>query len=231
MTVELITGVLLVVVPIGFNLAFIELGRAFDYPNILREPPDTILRRFEAGDAGLVLRWHALMVCALAMLPLSALLAVALGAGPALTVLSIVVGSVAALVQPLGLIRWPYAVPELARRYVAADGPDAEATRRTIETVFATLHRVLGVGIGEHLGYLLTGLWTLLVAASIASTDAIPALIGVIGLPIGIALLAGSLEFVGPNERDGWHLAGVIVPIAYIAWSIWLVAIGIALIV
>ncbi len=56
-------------------------------------------------------------------------------------------------------------------------------------------------------------------------------MIGVIGLPIGIALLVGSLEFVGPNERDGWHLAGVIVPIAYIAWSIWLVAIGIALIV
>jgi hypothetical protein len=230
-TVELITGVLLIVVPIGFNLAFIELGRAFDYPAILREPPDTILRRFDAGGAGLVLRWHALMVCALAMLPLSALLAVALGAGPALTVLSIVVGSVAALVQTLGLIRWPYAVPELARRYVAADGPDAEATRRTIETVFATLHRLLGVGIGEHLGYLLTGLWTLLVAASIVSTDAVPTLIGVIGLPIGIALLVGSLEFVGPNERDGWHLAGVIVPIAYIAWSVWLVAIGIALIV
>lgn len=231
MTVELITGVLLIVVPIGFNLAFIELGRAFDYPTILREPPDTILRRFDAGGAGLVLRWHALMVCALAMLPLSALLAVALGAGPALTVLSIVVGSVAALVQTLGLIRWPYAVPELARRYVAADGPEAEATRRTIETVFATLHRLLGVGIGEHLGYLLTGLWTLLVAASIVSSGAVPALIGVIGLPIGLALLVGSLEFVGPNERDGWHLAGVIVPIAYIAWSIWLVAIGIALIV
>ena len=171
------------------------------------------------------------MVCALAMLPLSALLAVALGAGPALTVLAIVVGSVAALVQTLGLIRWPYVVPELARRYVAADGPDAEATRQTIETVFATLHRLLGVGIGEHLGYLLTGLWTLLVAASIVSTGAVPAWIGLVGLPIGIALLVGSLEFVGPNERDGWHLAGVIVPIAFIAWSIWLVAIGIALVV
>ena len=230
MTVELITGVLLIVVPIGFNLAFIELGRAFDYPNILREPPDTILRRFDAGGAGLVLRWHALMVCALAMLPLSALLAVALGAGPALTVLAIVAFGLSKLVQTLGLIRWPYAVPELARRYVAADGPDAEATRRMIETVFAALHRLLGVGIGEHLGYLLTGLWTLLVAASIVSTGTVPVWIGFVGLPIGLALLVGSLEFVGPNERDGWHLAGVIVPIAYIAWSIWLVAIGIALV-
>ena len=34
------------------------------------------------------------------------------------------------------------------------------------------------------------------------------------------------LEFVGPNEPDGWPLAGTIVPIAYIAWSIWLIVDG-----
>ena len=39
---------------------------------------------------------------ALLMLPLAALLAVVLGASPALSVLSVVVGSVAALVQGLG---------------------------------------------------------------------------------------------------------------------------------
>ena len=63
------------------------------------------------------------------MLPLVALLAVALGAPAPLTVASIVVGSAAALVQALGLVRWPFAVPELARRYVAAEGPDAEQRR------------------------------------------------------------------------------------------------------
>ena len=75
--------------------------------------------------------------------------------------------------------------------------------------MFATLHRLLGVGIGEHLGYLLTGLWTLLVAASILSTAVLPAWLGLVGLPIGVALLVGTLEFVGPNERDGWPLAGI----------------------
>jgi hypothetical protein len=44
-----------------------------------------------------------------------------------------------------------------------------------------------------------------------------------------VALLIGSLEFVGPNEKDGWPVAGSIVPIAYIAWSLWLVAMGIVL--
>jgi hypothetical protein len=229
-TTEVVTAILLIAVPIAFNLAFFELGRAFDYPNILGREPDEILRRFAAGGSALILRWEALLASALLMLPLAALLAVVLGASPALSVLSVVVGAVAALVQGLGLVRWPFAVPELARRYVAApDGPEGDATRRTVEVVFATLHRLLGVGIGEHLGYLFTGLWTLLVAGSIVSTTVLPVWLGLVGAVIGVALLVGTLEFVGPNERDGWKLAGTIVPIAYIAWSVWLIALGVFL--
>jgi len=141
-----------------------------------------------------------------------------------------VAGSAAALVQSLGLARWPFAVPELARRYLAApDGPAGDATRHAVEVVFVTLHRLFGVAIGEHLGYLFTGLWTLLVAASILATAVIPGWLGVIGFPIGAALLAGTLEFAGPSERDGWAFAGTIVTIAYLVWSLWLGAIGVLL--
>jgi hypothetical protein len=227
MTPEVGVTVLLIAVPIAFNLAFFELGRTFDYPNILREPSDVILGRFAAGGTGLLLRWHALLISALAMLPLVALLAVALGAAPGLTVTTLVIGAAAALVQVLGLVRWPFAVPELARRYVSADGPDAESTRAAIEVTFATVHRLLGVGIGEHLGYLLTGVWTILTTASILSTTVLAPWLGWIGLPIGAAMLVGSLEFAGPNEMDGWPLAGAIVPVAYIGWSLWLIALGI----
>jgi hypothetical protein len=231
-TAEISAAVLLIAVPIAFNLAFFELGRSFDYPNILRQEPDVILRRFAAGGSGLILRWEALLVSALLMLPLAVLLAVALGASPGLTALAIATGAAAALIQALGLVRWPFAVPELARRYVAApDGPSGEATRNTVEAIFATIHRLLGVGIGEHLGYLLTGAWTLIVAASLISTAVLPGWLGFIGIPIGLALLIGTLEFVGPNEERGWPLAGTIVPIAYIAWSLWLIALGVGLLV
>src|SRR4029079_7136321 len=106
MTVETITAALLIAVPIAFNLAFFELGRAFEYPNNLRKEPDEILRRFDAGGSGLILRWEALLISALLMLPLAALLAVVLAAPPALSVLSVVVGATAAIVQGLGLVRW-----------------------------------------------------------------------------------------------------------------------------
>jgi len=228
-TVELATAVLLIALPVAFNLAFLDLARAFDYPAILREPADTVLRRFEAGGTGLVLRWYAFFTTALLMLPLVALVGVVLGARPALTATSIVVGASAALVQVLGLARWPFVVPELARRYVAADGPDAKSTRNAVAIVFETLHRLLGVAIGEHLGYLLTGVWTLLIGASIVSTSVVPIWLGIAGLPIGAALIVGALEFVGPNEPRGWAFAETLVPIAYISWSIWLVAIGVAI--
>ena len=81
--------------------------------------------------------------------------------------------------------------------------------------------------MGEHLGYLLTGAWTLLVAASILTTVVLPAWLGWIGAPIGLALVLGAAEFAGPNEREGWRPAGILVPIAYIAWSVWLILLGV----
>ena len=231
MTVEVAAGVLLIVVPVLFNVAFFALGRAFDYPDILRREPDEILRRFAAGGSGLLLRWELLLLSALAMLPLSAVLAVALAAPPFWSVLAVVLGASAALVQALGLARWPYGVAELARRYETAPaGPQGDATRETVVVTFATLHRLLGVGVGEHLGYLLTGLWTLAVAGSILATTVVPGLLGAIGIAVGLAILIGTFEFMGPFEPEGWRIAGIVVPIAYIAWSVWLIALGIGLI-
>jgi len=47
----------------------------------------------------------------------------------------------------------------------------------------------------------------------------------------GLLLVVGSLEFVGTFEEHGWKLAGAIVPITYIAWSLWLILSGLALLV
>jgi hypothetical protein len=51
-----------------------------------------------------------------------------------------------------------------------------------------------------------------------------------VGVAIGVGLVIGSAEFLGPNEERGWGLAGAAIPILYIAWSVWLLAMGIALI-
>ncbi len=141
--------------------------------------------------------------------------------------LGVVCGVLAAVVQLLGLIRWPFAVPELARRH--ADPSASAAAREAVDVVFQTLHRTLGVAIGEHLGGLLTGAWSALAGAAIVQSDALPAALGWIGIGLGPLFALGSPEFVGARESTGWPLAARIVPLTYVAWSIWLVALGAAL--
>ena len=214
MSPDTVAAILLIAVPIAFNVAFFELGRAFDYPDILRKEPDEILRRFAAGGSGLILRWEALLVSALAMLPLVALLAVVLGASPALSVLSVVVGRRGGAgpgARPRALaVRRPRARPPL-RCGAGRTGGDAtrQIGRGRLRDAPSPARR------GHRRASRLPVHWTVDAGWSPArssSTAVLPAWLGLVGLPIGVALLIGTLEFVGPNERDGWALAGTIVP-------------------
>jgi hypothetical protein len=59
-------------------------------------------------------------------------------------------------VQFLGLIRWPFAVPNLSR--TVADPGATAASKDATDVAFQTLNRYLGVAVGEHLGYFFNGL-------------------------------------------------------------------------
>jgi Domain of unknown function (DUF4386) len=96
---------------------------------------------------------------------------------------------------------------------------------------FSVLQRYLGVAVGEHLGYGLTGAWTTLSGVALTQTSEVPGWIGVLGIIIGPLLMVCSLEFVGSHEPSGWKFAERITPAAYIAWSLWLLATGAALLV
>jgi hypothetical protein len=140
-----------------------------------------------------------------------------------------VVGVLAAAVQFLGLARWPFLVPALARAH--GDPEASEAQREATVVVFEAFHRYLGVGVGECLGYLLTGAWTVLVGWAMLQSSAFDAWLALPGIAIGFLLVAGSLEFVGRFEATGWRPAGAIVPVAYVGWSVWLVTAGLVLLV
>jgi hypothetical protein len=230
MSTETAAGIVLVIVPVWFNVWFLVLARRFDYPDILRRPTGEILERFRAGGSSLILVWWAFMLSGLAFVAASTLLGLVLEPdAPALAVLGIVTGALAGLVQVLGLLRWVYLVPLLARLH---GDPDARpAGRDAADVAFRAFHHYLGVGVGEHLGYLLSGAWTILVGAAVVTGDVVPAWLGWVALPIGVLLALASVEFLGPNEERGWAPAGEAVPYVYVAWSLWLVAVGIALLV
>ena len=170
MSAEVAVGILLILLPIAFNGLFFDLARTFEYPDILRQDPGIILARFHDGGTALLLRWWAFALVALAFVPIGAVVPEVLAPRTTVTVVVVAFGIAAGLVQVIGLIRWPFLVPELARRYV--DPAATTQQRETIEIVFSSIHRLLGVGIGEHLGYLLTGLWSAGLGLAILVTPA-----------------------------------------------------------
>ena len=228
MNIDRAAGALLVGLPIAFNLFFFLLGRFFDYPAILRSPVGTILRRFQSGGLRLKLLWYGFMLTAVLLAPLAVLLGQVLARdGLELVPVATTIGVLAAVVQFLGLARWPFLVPALARTY---EDPDSSAaTREATAVVFDSFHRYLGVAVGECLGYLLTGAWTLLIASAMLQSSSFGDWLAWAGILIGASLVVGSLEFVGRFEEHGWKVAATIVPIAYTAWSLWLLATGVVL--
>jgi hypothetical protein len=123
--------------------------------------------------------------------------------------------------QVLGLIRWPFLVPELARTFL--DPAASEATQAAALTVFGAFHQYAGIAIGEHLGYLFTGAWTLVIAGAMLTAPVFRPWLGWAGIASALGILVGLLE------PAGIALAGTINAIAYLVWSLWLVATGIAL--
>ena len=228
MNAERAAGVVLILAPLWFNANFALLGKRFNYPDILRRPATEILERFRAGGRSLILLWWMFMLSGLLLIPAVVLLGQSLGF-TGIVPLAVTVGVLAGLVQILGLLRWVYLVPSLAR--TSADPGIESGQREATIAVFRAMHQYLGVGVGEHLGYLFTGIWSVLTGIAIVGRALVPTWMGWVGIVVGVGLIIGSGEFLGREEEDGWALAGAVIPILYIAWSLWLLAMGIALII
>ena len=123
-------GVLLVLAPIWFNTWFAVLAKRFEYPDVLRRPPAEILSRFRDGGSGLILTWWAFMLSGLLLIPTVVVVGnVVAPTGGTLIAVAIVVGVLAGLVQMLGLLRWVYLVPWLARAHAEAKPEDSARSR------------------------------------------------------------------------------------------------------
>jgi hypothetical protein len=218
-----LTAIVLILTPIAFNVFFTLLSVTFEYPDILRKPAGNVLRSFDAGGSALVAIWYGFMLTAVLFVPLAVLVHKILARQdtPYMAVAT-AFGVVAGVVQFLGLVRWPFLVPYLADVYL--DPASSGATRESVAVVFEAFNRYAGVAVGENLGYLFTGLWTVLVAlAMFGSPLPFRRWLGLLGM------VSAAGVFVGTLEPAGFEPAANIVVVAYILWSIWLALTGILL--
>lgn len=198
---------LLICAPILMNLAFTGLGVSFDYPGVLQSPAADVLARFRAHQSTVVALFTPLAVAACAFGPLAVL--VGRFDDSATMRWAVRAGIAAAVVQAVGLLRWPLLVPGLA----------ADGTPESLDT-FATLNTVLGTLVGETLGYALTAAWTALVVTALR--DRVPGWFAWLGYVSAAAMAVGVLAPIAEQ-------AGLVNFVGYLLWSCWLLAFAVLL--
>jgi hypothetical protein len=173
-----------------------------------------VLRRYLAGGAPLVAAWAAFAAGALAFAAIGPLAERAAG-----IVLPSWLAPAAALAMAVGLLRWVVVVPVLAAAHQAPGA--GEATQAAAEMAYRALHQFAGVGIGETLGPILLGAWTLLFALGLRARHPWLARAGLATLPLWILGLSEPLA-------TGWPGLPVVEAgaIAFMAWEAWLMALG-----
>jgi hypothetical protein len=211
-----LTATLLIAAAVLTNAAFIALGMVFNYPDVLKEPVEEILAQFRASQSA-VMFWFAVLAFSAALFAPIAIGVGRLSSQWAMRV-AVPVGIAAAVVQVIGLSRWPLLVPGFAGDAASPDPAVAAAARDS----FVLAHRILGNLIGETLGYLLTAAWTLLVLVALGRTFAGRWFIA-LGAVSALLVLAGVLS---PLDLPGIDLANFI---GYVLWSVWLIVFGLLL--
>ena len=205
-------GIAIALVPILFGIGYAQLATAFDYPKILRQPALEILSRYRDHQTEIAPYWWLMFLAAVVFAPVATALPRWLGLVGSRATVAQTVGLLASIVQLLGLSRWVFAVPLLARQ--AANPTD----QRVAAQIFELIHEWFGVGLGEWLGYLFTASWTALIAWSLLRRFRGLAISGFV-IALGIA--------AGLMEAFGVAAAGPINAIAYSLWVIWMIGIAI----
>jgi hypothetical protein len=223
-----LTGIAVIALAIAFNVPYAVLAATYDYPDILRRPAGEALNLFAAGGASLVFTWHAFAVTALLMAPLAIALALtpkAVAQKPALAIGAAIAGALAGVTQAMGLWRWVFVVPGLAR--VHSDPASDESAKRAAEQTFDLINQYGGVAIGEHLGQLLTALFVLLLSA-MQWTEA-KRISAAIGCVTAAAIVFGTNEGVAIAVGQSGETFALATIAGFLGLAVWLIATGIGL--
>jgi hypothetical protein len=218
------TGWLLVVGAVAFAVAATVLSSTFEWPDILREPPEVVLPAFVAGGTSLVWTWFAVAWTYGILLVPILLLPAALGRreDPVLRAATFV-GAASVLLSLIGFLRWVFVVPALAETYAAGD----PTTQAAVAAAWTAQHQFGGALLGEHLGQLLAIGWSITVSLLVLRTGMLARWVGWLGLVASVLYLTGQGDILATAIPSFpiWDLGGLL---GSTLWGLWVLALGVA---
>ena len=219
-----VTGWLLVVGAVAFAVAATLLSSTFEWPDILREPPEVVLPAFVAGGTSLVWTWFAVAWTYGILLVPILLLPAALGRrdDPVLRAATFV-GAASVLLSLIGFLRWVFVVPALAETYAAGD----PTTQAAVAAAWMAQHQFGGALLGEHLGQLLAIGWSITISLLVLRTGMLARWVGWLGLVASVLYLTGQGDILATAVPGFpvWDLGGLL---GSTLWGLWVLALGVA---
>lgn len=223
-----LTGFFFIIGAILVNIPYTLLIINFDYPDILRQPTEEILTRFQAGGTSLIYTWLAFAWVGLPMLFGAILLKRILEKenSPFLETAT-TIGVIGFIVQVVGLLRWVFVIPVLAR--IFTDPGTDSVTKAAIPAVFMAVHQYGGVILGEHLGQFLIIIWMSIISGIIYQSKIFSKWVAWLGWFASAVYILAQTELFAtaiPNFPviDWAGLYGSLL------WLVWMIVLGVYLV-
>lgn len=223
MKTEKIIGYLLILGGIGVFIPYAILTITFNYPDILRQDSATILTEFHKGGASLIFTWLAFALLGIPLLIAYSLMGQKLETKMPHVRWVTTFGIISGVAQIIGLLRWVFVIPALATEFVNTKNP---ATQEAIKISFKVIHQFGGVLLGEHLGQLLTVVWTVFIAAALLKVSVIPKWLAWLGFIASFIYFVAQAELFAP-VIPGLPVIDMAGFIGSTLWLLWLILVGV----
>jgi len=215
-----LTGLLFIIGAILVNIPYSMLITNFDYPDILRQPAATVLTQFQAGGASLIFTWLAFAWVGLPLVFGTVMLKRVLEPeGHPLLETATTLGVVGLVLAVVGLTRWVFVVPGLARLYT--DPTSSEAIRASVLVTFQAIHQYGGVVIGEHISQFMTVAWMVLISGMMLRSALFQAWQGWLGLISALVFFLAQSELLA-TVIPGFPEVPAAGLIGSLLWLVWM---------
>lgn len=227
-TFRKLAGIFFIVGALLVNIPYTLLIINFDYPDILRLPAAEILTKFQAGGSSLIYTWLAFAWVGLPML-LGAIMLKRILADENAPFLetATTLGVIGFIVQVVGLLRWVFVVPVLARLFT--DPTTDSVTKAALPLVFSAVHQYGGVILGEHLGQFLIIIWMSIISGILYKSKRFSKWVAYLGWIASAVYILAQTELLATVIPSfpviGW--AGLY---GSLLWLLWMIVVGVYLV-
>ncbi len=223
-----LAGLFFILGAVLVNIPYTLLIMNFDYPDILRAPVNQILMQFQAGGSPLIYTWLAFAWVGLPMLFGAIMLKRILDKENSLFLeTATTIGVIGFVVQVIGLLRWVFVIPVIARLYT--DPTTTTTTKESLSALFMGIHQYGGVVLGEHMGQFFIIVWMSMISAIIYKSPMFARWVAWLGWIASAVYLLAQTELFATAIPDfpviGW--AGLT---GSLLWLLWMIVIGVYLI-